>query len=717
MRNLWKSADDPSRCDFHLRSQAGVTTHAPAAAPGIITEPAGAPGIITEPAGVPLITEPAGVPLIAEPDGVPPHVINVCELARRQPASTRDQFEARKAYTITAANSACDVPHARDLVVVQDDWDRYLREIKDLCSEQFWTFFLRLHRFSGVMIDTSLSSAKKVFRNLQSNDAWKQFPASRRTLLGEIAKLREFWSQVTHSVKIDLSQFKLPSGTKEVEFHFLDPCWSWLVAARRQHPLDLHWKPRSQPRLCPVYGGGCQFGEAMAQACQSCPPGTYPMCVTLHWDGTSGRGMSCTPICVGVGNTNICDPSAEFCIGYMSHVVDFGIKSFRDKAKACDVKFYIRNRCAAAILHVLETGAVSGVRCRLRNIENVEIERVLFPRLVAMNFDQPEAQLFYGMQNKQSCGRCLRRKGYSAFRRSRLHKGSQVKLLYSIANDPKSPHRVTAIEKLMRWGFNYKRRCCLLYVCDKLLVRMPGKDEVYPCLDMRDSMHGIMMLCHRALYETLADIPLSASEKLILDSRLACVGKRGCLRSSENGSLYRVQKTVFDDVGMTAVDKVCCIFLLAHVLGPTADIIPDERLRYPLLTAVAWAQLLNIAVRGLRSYNEMELRTIFDTGYINLFGALEFIRQVNYEKRCELHAAKVLRESVQRAEEAKRSKEAVLFVKCITCCCIVATLLSISLLHCCPIVATLYVAASLPHRCPYRCYIVLYNVATRRYIY
>ena len=276
MRNLWKSADDPSRCDFHLRGQAGV--------PGIITEPAGVPGIITEPAGVPLITEPAGVPLIEEPDGVPPHVSNVCELARRQPASTRDQFEARKAYTITAANSSCDVTNARDLVVVQDAWDTYLREIKDLCSEQFWTLFLRLHRFSGVMIDTCLSSVKKVFRNLQSNDAWKEFPASRRTLLGDIAKLRDFWPLVTHSVNIDLSQFKLPSGTKEVEFHFLDPCWSWLVAARRQHPLDLHWKPRSQPRFCPVYGGGCQFGEAMAQACRSCPPGTYPMCVTLHWD-------------------------------------------------------------------------------------------------------------------------------------------------------------------------------------------------------------------------------------------------------------------------------------------------------------------------------------------------------------------------------------------------------------------------------------------------
>jgi len=36
------------------------------------------------------------------------------------------------------------------------------------------------------------------------------------------------------------------------------------------------------------------------------------------------------------------------------------------------------------------------VLCRLRNIENEEIERLLFPRLVAMNFDQPEAQLFFG---------------------------------------------------------------------------------------------------------------------------------------------------------------------------------------------------------------------------------------------------------------------------------------------------------------------------------
>ena len=183
------------------------------------------------------------------------------------------------------------------------------------------------------------------------------------------------------------------------------------------------------------------------------------MGVTLHWDGTSGRGIESAPICVGVANTNDCDSTSEFCIAYMPHIPDWSSKEFRDSSKSTDVKWYIRDRCAASILHVLETAACSGVKCRLLNTKNMEIERLLFPKLFAMNFDQPEAQLFFGLQNKQSCSRCFWRKGYSAFRRSREHTGSSVRLLYKIANDPSSNSatRKHAREKLERWGFNHQR--------------------------------------------------------------------------------------------------------------------------------------------------------------------------------------------------------------------------------------------------------------------
>ena len=73
---------------------------------------------------------------------------------------------------------------------------------------------------------------------------------------------------------------------------------------------------------------------------------------------------------------------------------------------------------------------------------------------------------------------------------------------------------------------------------------------------------------------------------------------------------------------MSAKDKVCMLFLLPHILGHTADLLPDYA-RMPMLTALAYAQLVIIAVKGRRSYNVNELKTIFDDGYIMLFGALE----------------------------------------------------------------------------------------------
>ena len=473
--------------------------------------------------------------------------------------------------------------------------------------------------------------------------------------MSRIAKLKSFFHIISHSVTIDLSSFSLGSGTKEVKFRFVDPLWGWLMAARKQHPLDLHWEPVRQDPVNPVYGGGVEYGKNFLEACSSCPPGSYPMCVSLHWDGTSGRGMSAAPIQIGVTNTNVLDLTAEFCIGYMPYIADFASKPFRNTEKATDVKFYLRNRCAAAILHVLDTAAVSGVKCRLFNRKNADVVRLLYPRLTAMNFDQPEAQLFFGMQNKQSCSTCIRRKGYSAFRRGSQQTRAVIRRLYAFANDSESEHRTMAREKLRRFGFNYKRYCCVHRVSDHLLVRLPTTDPVFPCVDTRDCMHGIMMFTHRVIMEALVDINFSAKVKQTMDARLACVSQGGHFRDGQ-GRVFRVQKTIFDDVGMTAVDKVHHVFFLAHVLGPTADIIPDPRLRQPILTAVAWAQLMNIAVRGLRSYTEMELRTIFDKGYIVLFGALETVREINYLVRCQAHQKQEQDRQKKRNDTNKKRK-------------------------------------------------------------
>jgi hypothetical protein len=474
----------------------------------------------------------------------------------------------------------------------------------------------------------------------KNTEAWRAFPPSRRTLIEKLDRLPAFWPHIWHKQRIDLSHFNLPSGTKYVDFEFLDPLWGWLMAARRQDPADLHWKPCAQGAASPVYGGGLQFGQCFLHACKSCPQGTYPMACAFHWDGTHGRGLQSAPICIGLGNTNICNSQTQFCLGYMPHVPDEAVKTFRQTTKATTVKFYIRQRCAAAILNVLESAAAGGFWCRLKNIQGNEVERLLFPRLVSMNFDQPEAQLFFGMQNKTSCSKCKRRRGRSAFRHASPQQGAEVIRLYAIANDDDSAHKNTARNKLKRWGFNWNRRCCLRSSCDKLLVRIPGRDEVFPSVDWRDTLHGLMMFLHRVLMEGVDGLHvLTAKIKRLLNQRLRKVCHRRCFRAPD-GKAYRTQKSIFSDVGMTAVDKTCMIFLLPHVLGPGADIIPDQRYRTPLLEAIAWAQLMIIAARGLRSYTEEELNIVYNRGYLRFFAAMEELRRLDYDARVLCHEQK-----------------------------------------------------------------------------
>ena len=403
------------------------------------------------------------------------------------------------------------------------------------------------------------------------------------------------------------------------------------MAARRQDPLDLHWKPVPQGRR-PLYGGGIQYGEFFRTACHGVPQGASIMAVALHWDGTSAHKLSSSPICIGVGNTNTSHSSSQFCIGYMPHVPDETNRAWRETRASTEVKHYIRQQCARSILSVLEEAARRGVKCTLKNQHYQEIQRVLFPRLCSLNFDQPEAQSFFGMQNKCCCSKCRRHKGYSVFRRGSEHDVADIHNLYQWANDPRSPHRKLAREKLERWGFNYRRPCCLLTRAKTLLVHVPGRHEVFPCVDFRDRMHGLVIFLHRVLFITLDQVINGAALRRVLDARLKFVGKRGF---RVNGKVIRKPKSIFTDVDMSACEKSTVIFLLSHVLGPSGEDILPEMVMVPLLTAVAHAQLILIAVHGRRMYSETELRTIMDRGYRLIFGSLESVKQWQYNKRVE----------------------------------------------------------------------------------
>ena len=291
---------------------------------------------------------------------------------------------------------------------------------------------------------------------------------------------------------------------------------------------------------------------------------------------------------------------------------------------ATKIKFHIRQRCAAAILNVLESAAEGGVICRLKDADNNDIVRWLFPRLMAMNFDQPEAQLVFGMLNRQSCSKCRWRKGRSAFRHGSHQIGSAVRRLYHISSDPvtTTEHKRLARKKLLRWGFNADRPCSMLSGCNRLLLRLRGKDEVFPCLDYRDIMHGVKIFLHRIIVmETLNEIPLIRAAQRVMLQRLRLVLTRQTFRD-RNGKAYRSQSRIFTDANMSAADKVAVLFLLPHVLGHKGEILP-EVVREPMLTALAQAQLIIISTTGHRSYTVPELRVIFENGWKTLFGALE----------------------------------------------------------------------------------------------
>ena len=238
----------------------------------------------------------------------------------------------------------------------------YLGALKHVASDKFWTFFLGIHTQSRVAIDAALQSAKKTFLIED-----RKFFGTKRGVLGALRKLPPFWNVVTHRMQFNLDEFGMPD--KKITFRFLNPIWAWLLAARRQTPGSLLWNPYKQIDRATgerVYGGGVQYGNAFNAACQSCPVGTYPMGISLHWDGTNANGMYCTPIAIGVANINSASASTRTCIGYMPKLSGMG-RRFESTQKARDIRHYIRQKCIQAILSVLEQGARSGVRCTLRS--------------------------------------------------------------------------------------------------------------------------------------------------------------------------------------------------------------------------------------------------------------------------------------------------------------------------------------------------------------
>ena len=270
------------------------------------------------------------------------------------------------------------------MTLLQDMWEAYLQAVAGLANIKFWSVFLAIHDQSTAAIDSALNAVKRVF--VKPSDR-KKFPISRRTLLDAVKKIGPFWQHVMHEITIDVTRFQLPSGTKSIQFRFVDPIWGWLLAARRQNANELHWRPVAQCRGREVYGGGIQYGKFFATAYASLPAGASVLAIGVHWDGTSAHGLESSPICCCVGNSNSSKMDTQYCIGYVPHLPDERKPEWRSHKKSTEAKFYVRQQCAAAILRVVEEAADRGVKCRLFNSQNEEVVRLLYARLSSMNFD------------------------------------------------------------------------------------------------------------------------------------------------------------------------------------------------------------------------------------------------------------------------------------------------------------------------------------------
>ena len=347
------------------------------------------------------------------------------ELSIRPPETKDLERQYRREYDV----QSCNIDPAmtpRDMVTVMGEWDKFVQDSYGRCSEKFWDIFLSLHELPAVAIDAALSAVKKTFLQEQIPSERNKFPSSRGKLLRR-CNLPSFWPNVMHTTHIDLKDLHMPRELEYVEFKFVDPLFGWLVAARRQRPDNMHWRPLQAINQCglPIYGGGIQQGLAFQEACRSCPPGAYPMAISLHWDGTGACGLPATPICIGVANCNSTDRSTQFCLGYVPVIPGMG-KEFWGTPAGTTAKFHIRQECVAAILRVLEHSAQRGALCPLQNCSGTEVTLLLMPRLLCMNIDQPEAQLYFGMKNRYSCSKCVRRLGYSCFRKSTAQDGDII---------------------------------------------------------------------------------------------------------------------------------------------------------------------------------------------------------------------------------------------------------------------------------------------------
>jgi hypothetical protein len=359
---------------------------------------------------------------------------------------------------------------------MQQTWENYVAEVKELCTSDFWDTLRVLRTQRASCADQIF---KKMYTILKRTDlpSGHRWPTSIRSLNKRIkTKAGWFWDNVVHSRTIDLSTFKLP-GVHKIEFNFVDPVFVWIMQCKKliEGGHKLIWKPTSSknPTGEDIYGGGIQDGLLFRAADQSVPSGGQVALMNLSWDGgVTGVGdRSACPICMQVMNTNCGHKDAVGLVTYLP-VLEVSA-ALKETPEYDDASFHMLQECIKCIVRRIETLAEHGFTCVLGGVK-----RLLFPRLGAMTLDSKERNKYFGQRSHRACSFCRLRNGRSIFRGSKRQDPDIMRLLFRWANSEAHTQvtisqRARARATLLRHGWRYKRRCRLCDVARICLVHVP----------------------------------------------------------------------------------------------------------------------------------------------------------------------------------------------------------------------------------------------------
>ena len=251
-----------------------------------------------------------------------------------------------------------------------------------------------------------------------------------------------------------------------------------------------------------------------------------------------------------------------------------------------------------------------------------------------MTLDTIERVKYFGLRSIHACGLCCLRNGRSATRRSRRHDHKLIQLLLAWATSEcttqdRRSQRAKARAKLMRHGFNYKRRCRLYDFAQHCIVNVPEyPSTLFAGLCQFERLHTFYInYCQYAMDLLTACLLPNMHAKVV-----TYVKQCHNFRDPITGKAHPVLHSILKMNHLTAERRVRAIFYWAHVLGTSAEVIVYPMRTHALVT-VSTLQLLLISARGHRAYTQRELEIIYHEVGRQFFVALETLADYADEKR------------------------------------------------------------------------------------